>query len=353
MTPSFHTRRPLTMLAALLVPMYLTLQAPAQDPESATGKAYQNAKALYDNGKVAQALAALQTFEGQYRFSAAVPQVIYLQGWCWAEMQKYHEAINTFDRLRKGYPAVSMIPDAILKQAECYRELKNYPTALESYREFEAKCPNNEMLPRALLGEAWTLFQQGDLASAQEIVQRARTQFADDPATVLDAQFLIAQILTNEKKYDVALRVYEQIPQDVSNARTSEGFFLAGEAMFEAGRWTDAIACYKRVQPRTNLIEYLHRQINDLHSQQANYVQRGALPTYERQLSDLRQLQARCEAGPDLGASALFRMANCYQSLGRPEEASAAYHEFLVLHPNDKLAEQAHVGFIRELIDRR
>ncbi|MGD0060009.1 MAG: tetratricopeptide repeat protein [Verrucomicrobiia bacterium] len=341
------------MLAALLVSMYLTVQAPAQDPESATGKAYQNAKALYDNGKVAEALAALQTFEGQYRFSMAVPQAICLQGWCWAEMQKYHEAINTFDRLRKGYPAASMIPDAILKQAECYRELKNYPTALESYREFEAKYPNDEMLPRALLGEAWTLFQQGDLASAQEIVQRARTQSADDPATVLDAQFLIAQILTNEKKYDAALRVYEQIPQDVSNARTSEGFFLAGEAMFEAGRWTDAIACYKRVQPRTSLIEHLHRQIDDLRSQQANYVQRGALPTYERQLSDLRQLQARCEAGPDLGASALFRMANCYQSLGRPEEASAAYHEFLVLHPNDKLAEQAHVRFIRELIDRR
>jgi TolA-binding protein len=327
--------------------------APAQEPESATAKAYQNAKALYDNGKVAEALTALQTFEGQYRFSAAVPHAIYLQGWCWAELQKYHEAINTFDRLRKGYPSASIIPDATLKQAECYRELKNYPTALELYHAFEAKYPNHEMLSRARLGEAWTLVQQGDLASAQEVVQKVRTQFASDPATVLDAQFLIAQILTTGKQYDAALRVYEQIPLDANNARASEGFFLAGEAMFDAGRWTDAIACYKRVQPRTNLVEHLRRQINDLQSQQANYAEQGALPTCERQLSDLRLLQARCEAGPDLGASALFRIAACCRSLGHSEEASAAYREFLTLHPNDKLAEQARLGLIQGLIERR
>jgi TolA-binding protein len=221
------------------------------------------------------------------------------------------------------------------------------------YHEFEAKYPNHEMSPRAMLGEAWTLFKRGDLTSAQEIVEKASTQFAGDPATVLDAQFLFAQILTTEKQYDAALHVYDQIRVDANNPRASEGFFLAGEAMFDAGRWTDAIACYKRVQPRTSLIEGLHRQIDDLHSQQANYAQRGALPAYERRLSDLRQLQARCEAGPDLGTSALFRIANCYQSLGRPEEASAAYREFLVLHPNDKLAEQAHLGLIQGLIERR
>ncbi len=195
MTPSPRTFRLLPLLAALLVVMYLTPQAPAQEPESATAKAYQDAKALYDNGKVAEALAALQAFEGQYRFSAAVPQVIYLEGWCWAGMQKYHEAINTFDRLTKGYPAAFMIPDAILKQAECYRKLKNYATALELYHEFEVKYPSHEMLSRAMLGEAWTFFKQGDLASAQGIVQKVRTQFADDPVTVLDAQFLIAQSL--------------------------------------------------------------------------------------------------------------------------------------------------------------
>jgi TolA-binding protein len=343
----------MALSAILLAATCLTPHARAQEPESPTGKAYQDAKALYDNGKVAEALAAFQTFEGQYRFSAAVPQVIYLQGWCWAELQKYREAVNTFDRLIKGCPAATMIPDAVLKQAECYRELKNYPKALDLYHEFEAKYPKHEMLPCALLGEAWTLFKQGDPTLAQGIVQKVRTQFADDPATVLDAQFLTAQILVTGKQYDAALRVYEQIPQDANPARASEGFFLAGEAMFEVGRWTDAIACYKRVQPKTSVIEHLQRQISDLQSQQTNYVRRGVLPTYERQLSDLRQLQAGCEAGPDLDASAQFRTANCYQSLGRPEEASATYREFLRLHPNNKLAEHADLGLIQGLIELR
>lgn len=352
MTPSCHSHRLLTLLAGVLAAMCLMPRASAQDSESATSKAYQDARVLYDNGKIAEALAALQAFEGRYPFSAAVPQAIYLQGWCWADLQKYHEAINTFDRLRKGYPSAPMVPDAILKEAECYRELRNYPAALELYRAFEAKYSNHEMFSRAMLGEAWTLFKQGEFTAAQGIAEKARSQFADDPATVLDAQFLIAQILTAGKEFEAALRVYEQIPRDATDARTSEGFFLAGESLFDEGRWIDAIACYKRVQPRNSLIENLHRQINELQSQQADCTQRGALPTYERRLSELRQLQARCEVGPDLGASALFRIANCYESLGRADEASAVYGEFLALHSNDKLAEQARLALIRELIER-
>ena len=208
---------------------------PHKNRNQRRARAYQEAKALYDNGKIAEALAALQTFEGQYRFSAAVPQAIYLQGWCWAGMQKYHEAINTFDRLTKGYPSASMIPDAILKQAECYRELKNYSAALELYHGFEVKYPNHEMLPRALLGEAWTLFKQGDPTSAEEIVQNVRTQFASDPATVLDAQFLIAQILTAEKQYDAALHVYEQIPVDANDRARLGGLLPRGRGHVRGG----------------------------------------------------------------------------------------------------------------------
>ena len=234
MRTTSHTHRLLASLVALLATICLTSQTPAQETESATARAYQQAKALYDDGRVAEALAALQTFEGQYRFSAAVPEVIYVQGWCWAELQKYHEAINTFERLIKGYPTATMIPDAILKQAECYRELKNYSSALDLYHGFEVKYATHAMLPRALLGEAWILFQRGDPTSAEEIAQHVRTQFANDPAAALDAQFLIAQILTAEKRYNAALHVYERIPEDTSNPRASEGFFLAGEALFEA-----------------------------------------------------------------------------------------------------------------------
>jgi TolA-binding protein len=328
-------------------------QAPAQEPESASLRAYQNAKKLYDNGKTAEALAAFQTFEAQYEFSAAVPQAIYLEAWCWAGMQKYREAINAFDRLRKGYPSASLIPEAILKQAECYRELNNYAMALGLYHEFEAKYPNHEMLPRAMLGEAWTLFRQGDSVAAKGILQKVRTQFAGDPATVLDTQFLTAQIMTAEKQYDAALHIFEQIPVDTNDVRASDSFFLAGEAMFDAGRWIDAIACYKRVQSKASLVGHIRQQIHALQAEPSNDLQRSVPATNERRLSDLRLLLAKCEAGPDLGASAMFRTANCYHSLGRPDEACAAYNEFLRLYPNDKLAEQARFGLIRELVDRR
>ena len=188
-----------------------------------------------------------------------------------------------------------------MKQAECCRELKNYPAAQELYHEFELKYPNNGMLPRALLGEAWTLFEQGDLASARGIAQRVCTQFVGDPSAVLDAQFLVVHVLTNEKKYDARPSTSAgKLPPTPTTPRASEGFFWTGEALYEARRWANAITCYKRVQSRTTLLEHLHRQIDELQTQSANDMERGAVPTYERQLSDLRRLLAKCDDGPNL-----------------------------------------------------
>jgi TolA-binding protein len=352
MMSSFHSLRPAVPLAILLAMLALAPQVPAQSPESPTQRAYRDARTLYDRGKIAEALAALQAFESQHRFSAMVPQAVYLQGWCWAGLQKYREAVNAFDRLRKGYPSASMVPDAILKEAECYRELKNYPAMLDLYRAFELQYPNHKMFSRALLGEAWTLFKQGDFTSAQAIADKVLTRYANNSSTVLDAQLLIAQVLVARKQYDDALRIYQQIPRNTSDARASEALFVAGESLFYAGRWTDAIDCYKQVQPKAGLIENLHRQINELRSQQPDYAQRGDLPTYEGQMSDLGQLETRCETAPDWGASALSRIADCYRSLGRPDEAIAVYREFLALHPDDRLAEQVHLAIIQELVDQ-
>ncbi|HVM59582.1 MAG TPA: tetratricopeptide repeat protein [Verrucomicrobiae bacterium] len=344
MTPLSRTSLAATLLGVLLGVVCAAEQTPGPQTESPSALAYRRAATLYENGKIAEALTAFHTFEAQYQFSAAVPQAIYFQGCCWARMQKFREAVNTFDRLRKGYPTTALIPEAILKQAECSHELKDYPTALGLYREFEANYPKHRMLSRAVLGEAWTNLQQGETTAARAALQRALAQFADDPVTVLEAQLLTGRVLTAENQFDAAVQVYGRIKADAYDVRASDGFFLAGEALFEAGQWSDAIDCYQRVQPRAVLTEHLRQQIAALQTQRGDYEQR---------LGDLLQLLAACEDGPDSGASALFRMANCYESLGRPEEAFAAYSQFLSHHPSDTLAEQARFGLIRTLVARR
>jgi TolA-binding protein len=352
MSLAHNTRLPSICLAVLLLGVSVAPRLAAQEAGSATDNAFNDARQLYDNGKTAEALASFQAFEAQHAFSTAIPQAIYFQGWCWASLRQYQQAISAFTRLIHGYPTAAVVPAAMLKQAECYRELENYAKAIEVYRQFEIKYPKHELLPQALLGEAWAVFKQNDLKNSQDILEKVRAQFGNDPASSLDALFLLGQILTAEKNYDDARQVYRQIAAQRDNPRVSEAFYLAGEAMFDAKRYADAIAYYRRVQSKSGLHERLREQITSLESQRATFLQSGALAIYGARLNDLRQLQTKFEAGPDLRASALFRMANCYQLLGRPEEASVVYREFLNIYPADKLAEQARFALIQVLTER-
>lgn len=351
MTPIHNTCRWLALVAILLVGTGLTPSITAQEPESAAEKAFHEARQLYDNGNMAEALAAFQHFEDEYKFSIAIPQAIHFQGWCWANSQKYQDAIDTFVRLITNYPTSALIPVALLKQAECYRELKNYAKAIELYQRFETNYPKHELLPRAMLGEAWTLFLQNDLGTSQEVAEKIRTQVHYDPDVSLDISFLVGQIRIAEKDYDGAHQILGQIIPQRDDPRATQGFFQAGEAMFNAKRYADAIPYYESVQSTSGALARVHEQINNLEPQRAAYQQREELALYELNLSDLRQLEVRFRTGPDLHASALFRVADCQRLLGHPQEATKAFRELLKAYPNDKLAEQAQFALIQVLTD--
>jgi len=340
---------PIAGVLAILL-LSVSLIAPvvvAQEPESTTTRAFNDAHQLYDNGQMAEALAAFQKFESQYKLSVFVPRAIYFQGWCFANMQKYPQAIAVFDRLFQSYPAAPVVPEAILKQAECYRALANYAKALQLCRDFRAMYPKHELRPQALLGEAWALFQLADLKASRQVIENARAEFPDEPVVSLTSQLLLGRILTAEKDYDAARKVYEQVATQQNDPHTTEGLFLAGEAMFGAKRYDDAITFYNCVPSKRNSIVRIQQLINDLDAQ------RSASTTYEIRLSDLRQLQNKFEAGPDLRASALFRTASCYRLLGRLDEAGAAYREFLSTYSINPLAPQAQAALTLVLAEKQ
>jgi TolA-binding protein len=296
MTPAHNTHRLLALLVSLLLGTGLLQIAPAQDPESTTEKAFNAARQLYNDGKMAEALAAFQQFESQNKFSTAVPQAIYFQGWCWVGLHKYPEAIDTFDRLIKVYPTAPVIPEAILKEADCYRDLKNYPKALVVYRQFETQYPKHAMMPQAMLGEAWTLFQQNDLKTARDIVGKVCAQFTNDAIASLDSQFLLGQILTAEKNYDAANELYQQIATS-DNPRASDALFLQAETLFGSGRFQEALDRFLKF--------------------------------------------AAANKDPQLLETADFRIAACYYGLHDFAQARDHFNSFLQRHSNGKLMPDA------------
>ncbi len=324
-------------------PVAVPSSSPSQD-------AFDGAKQLYADGRYAQALAAFQKFERDFKFSTQLPEAIYYEAWCWFSLQHYTEASNILDRLLKTYPAAAIIPEATLKRAECYREQKNYSRAADVYRDFQTKFPRDPLLPQAMLGEAWMRFRLKDLEGAKAIVQRVRDHYSDDVVVNLDALFLLGQVFNEAKDFDAARAIYKQIAAQRSNPRATEGLFLAGQTMYEGKRYEDAISYFQRVQSKAALLDTIQTQIEQLRAEVPRIMAQGGSPAdAQARIASLDQLAAQIKQQPDLRAVALLRIANCYQSIDKPEEAGVVYRYLLMKYPTDKIAEDAEFGLIQTL----
>jgi len=306
-------------------------------------QAFDAAKKMYDDGKWTDGLTAFQNFERDYKFSIAVPQAVYYEGWCCFNLKRYQEAAKAFERVVNLYPDANVVPEAMLKRAECLRELKNFNGAADLYREFQVKFPKHQLLPQALLGDAWTRFKLNELANAQAIAQRVRDDYPDDPAVNVDALYLLGQILTAKDEPDAAQVVYRQMAAQRFNPRATEALYRVGESMFNAKRYADAIAYYQLVEPKAALLTNVLQQIAGAESNQSS----------QARPDSLRQLRARIDEYPDLGPLALFRVGNCYQALRKPGQAAVAYRKVLDQYPDDMIAEQANFALIQTLVEAR
>ncbi len=343
-----------SLLAVTLTTGALAQQpAPAPAAESATQGALNDARELFQAGKWLSALDLFQKFQQQYKFSGGVPVAIFYEASCLVNLKRYPEAINTFDRLFKTYPNAGILPEATLKQAEAYRELGNLAKALEQYRAFLQRYPKHELTGAAMMGQAWTLYKQKNYPAATQFLQQIRSTFAGDPSIALDAGFLLGQVFTDAKQFDAARELYKQIAGS-RDPRATEGLFLAAQAMFDEKRFPEAIAYFKRVQSKPGLIAGISEQIDGLRAEIAARLRAGQnAGTLQAKIEELRQLATDIQGRPDFRAVALFRTANCYQALGKPEEAAIVYRQFLRLYANDALAEKAHYGLIQSLTEAR
>ena len=344
--------------------------APPAPPIPATNagpsEAFKKSQTAYQDGEWAVALTGFQSFEKKFPFSLALPEAINYQGWCLANQARYQEAINVFQRLINGYSNNVLVAAAILKQAECYRELKDAKQAIELYRKFQRNYPTHELLSQAMLGEAWANFKSGNLAGAKSIINAARQRFADNPSTALDALFLLGQIYTEDKDFANANQVYRLITKQRSDPRVTEALYLAAEAMFNRGdsllkdgktedgrqAYHDAINCYKDVRAKSALVALVQADLERLNANRGRIIGESGPEAFQRRFDSLKRLLAQVKDRPDLRVLALFRVANCYQALDMPEEASVVYQFLRDRYPDDKAAEQIYFGLIQSLQSR-
>jgi len=343
------------LVAPIKAPVGPPPPASAAQPTGPTPQSvFDEAEDLYRSGDWEKALKAFQAFETKYPYSGARPVSQYYQGWCYFNLKRHDEAVKVLTRLVMNYKEAPIVPEATLKLAECYREQKDFKAATQLYRNFQEKHKDSAFLPQAMMGEAWVLYKSNNRDAAKKAINEVSRKYAHNPQAVLDATFLLGQILTDEKKFNEARDLFRRIAEQSNNPSATAALYSLADSFYEAKNYADAIKYFKRVQSKTALLANIAAQIESLVAQRSERLRASSdLGTIPSQIQQLQTLANQVNQREDLRAVALFRIANCYQELKRPEEASIVYRTLIEKYPKQKTTEFSMFGLIQSLIESK
>jgi len=113
---------------------------------------------------------------------------------------KFDEAIAKYRAIITKAPALSVIN---LQIAAAYRNKKEYDNAIAAYNELLKTEPNND---KAIIGIGMTNLEKGDLAAAEQTLQRA----ADGPAPTREVFYNLGEVKFAKGQTDEAAAQYQK-----------------------------------------------------------------------------------------------------------------------------------------------
>lgn len=236
------------------------------------------------------------------------------------------------------FPTSSLIPDALLEMTESYQQLGDTRHALETYRRIVAEYPATVQGRRAAVQMAMTLLNTGDRGEAVKVY---RTLITDYPTS--DEARVAAEELKRIAAEDGTLAEFGAFLESVGDgprldvAEADELAFDAAEKAWLSSRRTDRLERYLADYPagayRPAAHAYLMEAAGESHS-----------------TSDaLHHAEIIATRYPDsrYAEDALMTQAECLYSLGRGEEALAAWQTLESRASGPKTLNAARTGIMR------
>ncbi|MEW6364267.1 MAG: tol-pal system protein YbgF [Acidobacteriota bacterium] len=109
-----------------------------------TKTAYDNARALFEQGAYVDAISRFQEFLETYPASQYADNALYWMGESYLQLRQPKAAIEAFRRIFVRYPAGNKVPDGYLKSGIAYLQLKDEVKAAESFRKVIESFPDSD-----------------------------------------------------------------------------------------------------------------------------------------------------------------------------------------------------------------
>jgi TolA-binding protein len=178
------------------------------------------------------------------RFTAA-----YMTAWCMYKEADYDASIAGYQAIISDEKAPEeMKAKATLKIGDDYYELGKNPEAQKYYDSVAASYAKyGDLKAEALYGKGWIQYTANDFNSAMELFNQSKKS-AETKETRLKAEFMRANTLYSQYKFDAALAIYTAIMDEKSipQSMREDSVFYAGWCEYRKQNFTKAVALWVR-----------------------------------------------------------------------------------------------------------
>lgn len=294
-----------------------------------------------------EALELYDRFIRTYPTSDQMGRALFEKGWLLMQTDRVDEALQVFELYERNHADGDQIRDVKFAMGELAYGKERYKEALTHY---EKAMASNLHKDKALYKAAWCHFKLGSFLESAGAFARLAAECPDSPLR-LEAIYRQGQSLIRNSRFDEAIPLLENY---LKQADKNEGVYR--EALFNLatvyekvdrleearGRYEDYILIYPDAQQRTDaehalgLLHYEHKRFAEAlkHFGKASEdkthpkAQSAFFWLAECEFAEGRSMEAiksflktlLYESGDDIQAKSLYRIAQCYKSLGQPEK---------------------------------
>ncbi|MDR3404165.1 MAG: tetratricopeptide repeat protein [Chthoniobacter sp.] len=317
-------------------------------PEMVMATAFNDAMAAFQAGDYATTASKLEGIVSKAGEGAQLESVYFTLGAAYFNLADYPKAKDTLKKYLTKYPQGARVMDATFSLAQASLQTNDYREAAAQFAKLAGVPQYHE---QALFYGAVALKEDKRIDEAIKLLEsliqpEIRSSVGIRGATVLAG--LYGEKKQTEKTVWVIGRILQRSDLVENLAQLNSMIVELGDNHLAAGRQAQAVAVYRMVRTRAQIIRFQDDRVTNLSKQFTDTVaamraNRNEVPQYLSALSQLRtaieeakKMAEEAKQLPEFMPGVMLRMGRAYYDMGRPWESLVAYQEILARYPEAK-----------------
>lgn len=337
----------------MAVPPVLIAQAPKPEaPAGSSLELYNRSQRALQTGQFEQAISGFQQLldlakdSKDPKIQQQLDAVYYGLGAAYFNARKFSEAVAALGELLKRFPNSRLVPEVQFFIAQCQFMLGEYQKAFEQLKVIEA---NPKYRDDALLLRAQTarkLNKPGDAVDPLQKLVGNDIRGSNAARGAIELALIYGEQGNAAKAVELLTLLSRRLRFLPNVAGFNQACMIVGDALLANNKQDEALACYRLMRRKEDLLalqkkqtEFLARQVENLKRRAAKEAPEKAAESQaeaariEALVEEAKKAQQQFEKSPDNTPALLLRTAKALYDGDRKWEAIVAYDELLLRYP--------------------